>query len=45
MANYTKLGCFQNQMGDTITWINIEIDIFWLNIVILIIYVIADKYF
>jgi len=32
-------------MGDTITWLNIEIVIFWLNILIMALFIIYDKYF
>ena len=32
-------------MGDTIYWLNIEIDIFWFNIVIMALYLIYDNYF
>jgi len=32
-------------MGDTIYWINIEIDVFWFNIVIMALYLIWDNYF
>ena len=44
MKNYNKLGCFPNQMGDTISWLNIEIWVFWINISILGLYVLQRKY-
>ena len=44
MENYMKLGCFRNQMGETVTWLNIEIWVFWVNISVLMMYVIWKKY-
>lgn len=44
MKNYNKLGCFPNQMGDTITWLNIEIWVYWINIFILGLYVYVRYY-
>jgi hypothetical protein len=32
-------------MGDTIYWLNIEIDVFWFNIAIMAVYLIWDNYF
>ena len=39
-----KLGCFKNQMGGIWTWLNIEIAIFWINMTVLVFYVIYQKY-
>ena len=44
MENYMKLCCFRNQIGETVTWLNIEIWVFWVNIDVLMMYVIWKQY-
>jgi hypothetical protein len=44
MKNYIKLGCFQNQMGESFTWLQIEVWVFWINIMALAFYVLVNKY-
>ena len=44
MNNYNKLGCFPNQMGETVTWLNIEIWVFAINGLVLALYVLHRAY-
>ena len=44
MQNYKDLGCFPNQMGDAYVWIDIEVMVFWFNLLLMIFLVFEEKF-